>query len=76
MVPGAPIDPYAEFTGLTSSGGVLSFTVTGESPGAPFGADHVVIGATTLTAQGVPEPSSALVLAGLWGAAFLRRRRS
>ena len=72
-----PVDLYAEFTGLTSSGGVLSFTVTGENENdLATVADHVVIGATTLTAQQVPEPSSALALVGLGGAAFLRRRRS
>ncbi|MDP0491397.1 MAG: PEP-CTERM sorting domain-containing protein [Verrucomicrobiota bacterium JB023] len=61
------VDAYAEYTGLSSSGGELSFTVSDFSD-----SDLASISQMTLTV--VPEPSAALLL-GLGGLALLRRRR-
>lgn len=62
------VNAYAEYTGLSSSGGVLSFTVTDFT-----NSDLASISQMQLTV--VPEPSSAALL-GLGGLALLRRRRA
>lgn len=60
------VDGYESFTGLTSTGGVLTFTITDT-----VNAGRASISELTLTA--VPEPSSTLLLT-LAGLGFITRR--
>ncbi|MGE9270698.1 MAG: PEP-CTERM sorting domain-containing protein [Verrucomicrobiales bacterium] len=62
------VDAYAEYTGLSSTGGVLTFTVSDYTD-----SDLASISQMSLTV--VPEPSSAALL-GLGALALLRRRRA
>lgn len=62
------VDAYAAYAGLSSSGGVLSFTVSDFSD-----TDLASISQMSLTV--VPEPSSAALL-GLAGFVLFRRRRA
>lgn len=64
----AGVNAYAEYTGLSSSGGFLTFTVSDFSD-----TDLASISQMTLTV--VPEPSSVALL-GLGSLALLRRRRA
>ncbi|WP_372798335.1 hypothetical protein [Pontiella sp.] len=65
---GSAVDAYAEYTGLSSSGGVLSFTVSDYT-------DSDLASISQMSLEAIPEPATLGLVAAFGGAVLFIRRR-